>query len=295
MTNCRENVDILNENDGGLENDPSPTAVEQSQGGQTWTNLRASGSAVDFSSELYLIDFQEYFGNGQQADKSVYLHTYCMNRGSPAPARLSIGSNDCAMAWVNGEEVFRNCDFIDSGCQPVLSRPFSLNSGYNRIVLRVDQSEGEWGGIVRLVELATLTPIESVLSSPLRSSGITDCNWNEVADEADIASSTSQDANLNVVPDECEVAVEQLGASCPPPQPLAEFYSATGKLSLSVDAGGSPLGRSLPQPIELAGTWEAQLGPASITVRERRIAELTPVAADFLDWLAVELAISPFS
>jgi hypothetical protein len=52
---------------------------------------------------------------------------------------------------------------------------------------------------------------------------------------------------------------------------------------------------SLPQPIELAGTWEAQLGPASISVRERRIAELTPVAADFLDWLAVELAISPFS
>lgn len=52
---------------------------------------------------------------------------------------------------------------------------------------------------------------------------------------------------------------------------------------------------SLPQPIELALVWDEQLGPAASVVRERRIAELTPVAADFLDWLAVELAISPFS
>jgi hypothetical protein len=52
---------------------------------------------------------------------------------------------------------------------------------------------------------------------------------------------------------------------------------------------------SLPQPIELALVWDEQLGPTAAVVRERRIAELTPVAADFLDWLAVELAISPFS
>lgn len=51
----------------------------------------------------------------------------------------------------------------------------------------------------------------------------------------------------------------------------------------------------LPQPSELALAWDEQLGPASLAIRERRIAELTPVAADFLDWLAVELAISPFS
>jgi hypothetical protein len=51
---------------------------------------------------------------------------------------------------------------------------------------------------------------------------------------------------------------------------------------------------SLPQPVELALVWEAQLGPAASAVRERRIAELTLVAADFLDWLAVELAVSPF-
>jgi hypothetical protein len=51
---------------------------------------------------------------------------------------------------------------------------------------------------------------------------------------------------------------------------------------------------SLPQPIELALVWDEQLGPAASVVRERRIAELTPVAADFLDWLAMELAISPY-
>lgn len=52
---------------------------------------------------------------------------------------------------------------------------------------------------------------------------------------------------------------------------------------------------SLPQASELALAWESQLGPASTLVRERRLAELTPVAADFLDWLTLELAISPFS
>ncbi|MBE7555294.1 MAG: hypothetical protein HS126_29950 [Anaerolineales bacterium] len=51
----------------------------------------------------------------------------------------------------------------------------------------------------------------------------------------------------------------------------------------------------LPQASPLALDWDAQLGPDSPAVRERRIAELTPVAADFLDWLTLELAISPFS
>lgn len=51
----------------------------------------------------------------------------------------------------------------------------------------------------------------------------------------------------------------------------------------------------LPQASQLALDWDAQLGPDSPAVRERRIAELTPVAADFLDWLTLELAISPFS
>ncbi|MCL4295021.1 MAG: hypothetical protein KJ077_04810 [Anaerolineae bacterium] len=51
----------------------------------------------------------------------------------------------------------------------------------------------------------------------------------------------------------------------------------------------------LPQASQLALDWEAQLGSNSPAVRERCIAELTPVAADFLDWLTLELAISPFS
>lgn len=71
-----------------------------------------------------------------------------------------------------------------------------------------------------------------------------------------------------------------------------EYFLNHGTASLLV---GYRRDGSLPQPIELALAWEAQLGPASTTVCERRIAELTPVAADFLDWLAVELAISPFS
>jgi hypothetical protein len=52
---------------------------------------------------------------------------------------------------------------------------------------------------------------------------------------------------------------------------------------------------TLPQPIELVLAWDEQLGPTTPAIRERRLAELAPVAANFLDWLAVELAISPFS
>jgi hypothetical protein len=52
---------------------------------------------------------------------------------------------------------------------------------------------------------------------------------------------------------------------------------------------------TLPQASELALVWDDQLGPTTAAIRERRMAELIPVAADFLDWLAVELAISSFS
>ena len=51
----------------------------------------------------------------------------------------------------------------------------------------------------------------------------------------------------------------------------------------------------LPEIGELTLAWDAQFGPTSPAVRQRRIAELNPVAADFLDWLSRELAISPFS
>ncbi len=44
-----------------------------------------------------------------------------------------------------------------------------------------------------------------------------------------------------------------------------------------------------PSPTELAKAWDKQLGPASAAVRERRIAELTPAAADFLECLMAEL------
>jgi hypothetical protein len=42
-------------------------------------------------------------------------------------------------------------------------------------------------------------------------------------------------------------------------------------------------------PLELATTWDEHLGPASATVRQRRIAELTPAAADFLRSLEANL------
>jgi hypothetical protein len=46
---------------------------------------------------------------------------------------------------------------------------------------------------------------------------------------------------------------------------------------------------TLPSPAELAIAWDEQLGLASSAVRERRIAELTVAATDFLNWLTAEL------
>lgn len=46
---------------------------------------------------------------------------------------------------------------------------------------------------------------------------------------------------------------------------------------------------TLPTPIELATAWDRQLGPASEAVRQRRMAELTPVAADLLASVASAL------
>jgi len=50
---------------------------------------------------------------------------------------------------------------------------------------------------------------------------------------------------------------------------------------------------SLPTPAELALAWDKQLGPASPAIRNRRIAELAPAAAKFLDELKIELQRRP--
>jgi anti-anti-sigma regulatory factor len=50
---------------------------------------------------------------------------------------------------------------------------------------------------------------------------------------------------------------------------------------------------SLPKPGELALAWDQQLGPASPPIRNRRIAELIPAAAELLDELKIELYQHP--
>lgn len=65
-----------------------------------------------------------------------------------------------------------------------------------------------------------------------------------------------------------------------------EHFLQHGAMALL--AGYIEEGRLLPAS-ELARAWDAQLGWNSPALRERRIAELTPVAADFLDWLVLEL------
>ena len=49
----------------------------------------------------------------------------------------------------------------------------------------------------------------------------------------------------------------------------------------------------LAQATQLAQAWNDQLGLADPAVSERRIAELVPVAADFLRWLGAEMQRQP--
>jgi hypothetical protein len=46
---------------------------------------------------------------------------------------------------------------------------------------------------------------------------------------------------------------------------------------------------SPPTSLDLATAWDEQFGPAEMPVRTRRIAELMPAAADFLNWLEADL------
>jgi hypothetical protein len=45
----------------------------------------------------------------------------------------------------------------------------------------------------------------------------------------------------------------------------------------------------LPEAAELAKAWDKELGLVSLEVRQRRVAELTPVAGEFIRWLDGEL------
>ncbi|HEX6387256.1 MAG TPA: hypothetical protein VF177_21530 [Anaerolineae bacterium] len=50
---------------------------------------------------------------------------------------------------------------------------------------------------------------------------------------------------------------------------------------------------SFPTATKMAAAWDEQLGPATPVIRQRRIAELTPAATDFLNWLEAALQPAP--
>ncbi len=50
-------------------------------------------------------------------------------------------------------------------------------------------------------------------------------------------------------------------------------------------------GQTPPTPAQIANVWDRQIGPASDAVRRRRIADLTPISANFLNILESELKI----
>jgi len=64
---------------------------------------------------------------------------------------LLLGSDDAAVVWVNGREVYR--DHIHRGARPGSDLMLiELNPGQNSILVKVDQGAGDWGLYVQLID-----------------------------------------------------------------------------------------------------------------------------------------------
>lgn len=66
---------------------------------------------------------------------------------------LLLGSDDAAVVWINGQEVYR--EHIHRGARPGSDLMLiELNPGRNSILVKVDQGAGDWGLFVQLVDKA---------------------------------------------------------------------------------------------------------------------------------------------
>jgi len=153
-------TDVLALSGGGSETAVSPLPG-QVQAGKTWVNLREE-SAVQFTSAT-MLDLKDYYASSDTTGRVAYLHTYCYNPGPPRGARLSMGSNDSAFVWVNGTRILHKCECRESACDQDVSDVFMLGCGYNRILMRVDQGSGGWGGSLQLIEPDTADPLAGVM------------------------------------------------------------------------------------------------------------------------------------
>ena len=147
------NTDYLN-TEANANPNPGDTAS-----GKTWVEQHDSDTFIDFSSLFSPNNWVIAYGFAR-----VYSE-------STQSAQLRVGSDDGVKAWVNGTNVINN--HTHRGASPDQDIvAVTLNQGYNRILIKVDQGGDGWGFYARFTTLSG-TPITNLginLSLPVTSS-----------------------------------------------------------------------------------------------------------------------------
>ncbi len=115
----------------------------QTYNGKAWFN---------YTSTSPILDLNAAYGSVQDYGNS-YLGFYAINSGSDiTDAYLTAGSDDGIKVWVNGNlvlghDIYRGCtidsDISNGGIQPYpdpeVAAPFTLKSGWNRVLIKITQ------------------------------------------------------------------------------------------------------------------------------------------------------------
>ncbi len=169
---CREWLTLgpfPNENDAGIDRafideEGAKPDVKAEAGGKAWAKARVDADAFDLTAYVSPPD------NGVE-----YLHAY-VDAGVEGAARLWIGSDDGVKAWWNGRKVLTH--HIHRGCEKDNDLVnVTLQKGWNRLLLKVDQGFGGWGACARLTTLEG-KPLDAKWSAARPKEGV-------AADESD--------------------------------------------------------------------------------------------------------------
>ncbi len=137
------------------ENEVSPSSGDVS-GGLTW---------VSHQSPIDIIDFASIFN--PNIDTVAYAHVYVKSL-SAQNCQLWLGSDDGIKVWVNGTLVHDNFAY-----RPAVKDQdkvaISLQAGWNRILIKVDQVGGGWGFYARICDSngKEIPGLEYALDNPI--------------------------------------------------------------------------------------------------------------------------------
>jgi pimeloyl-ACP methyl ester carboxylesterase len=96
-----------------------------------------------------IIDLQGFYRGGRTEDALAYAYT-TVHRNEAGKVFLTVGSDDAVKIWLNGKLVHRvlrhRAVSIDEDRVDV-----NMNAGDNRLLLKIEQSKGGWGFVVRMI------------------------------------------------------------------------------------------------------------------------------------------------